>query len=42
MCMGGCRFLAVLTGKGYHGVDCRKETLASFTKLMGAQLGKGR
>ncbi|MEM2663057.1 MAG: radical SAM protein [Metallosphaera sp.] len=34
MCMGGCRFLSVLDGKGYHGLDCRKETYEKLVKLL--------
>lgn len=34
MCMGGCRFLSVLDGKGYHGLDCRRETYEKLVRLL--------
>ncbi|MEL9970310.1 MAG: radical SAM protein [Metallosphaera sp.] len=34
LCMGGCRFLSMLEGKGYHGLDCRRETYERLVNLV--------
>ncbi|QKR00309.1 radical SAM protein [Metallosphaera tengchongensis] len=34
LCFGGCRFLSVLEGKGYNGLDCRREAYEKIVKLV--------
>jgi len=34
LCMGGCRFFAVLENKGFYGIDCRRKNYEEIVKLI--------